>query len=176
MLPADVSAPPVSASPPAPLRATLQPLDPHVRTVWRIGAGLWWGLLVLAAAAWDVVSLFREGLLPPFVPTAAVLVLAVLYLWLVPRLKYGAWGYALHDTELHVRHGLFNRVATVVPLVRLQHLDVTQNILEKEFDLAKLIVHTAGTRHSTVTVPGLPHATAEALRDTMKAYVRDDAL
>ncbi len=154
----------------------LEPLHPSVRTVWRIGSGLWWGLLVLGAAAYDVVHLFRDGWLPTGVPTLTALLLAALYLWAVPRLRYRAWGYALFDDELHVARGVLNHVRTVVPLVRLQHIDVSQNILEKEFDLGKLIVHTAGTRHSTVTVPGLPHTVAEGLRDRMKAYVADDAL
>lgn len=154
----------------------LQPLHPSVLTVWRIGGGLWWGVLVLAGGAYDVVHLFRPGGLPPGVLTLGVLALAALYLWLVPRLRYRAWRYALLGDELHVERGVINRVKTVVPLLRLQHLDVSQNILEKEFELGKLIVHTAGTRNSTVTVPGLAHTEAEALRDQMKAYVADDAL
>lgn len=156
--------------------APLHPLHPNTLTVWRIGGGLWWGVLVLAAAAYDTVRLFRPGALPPFVPTVLVLVAACLYLWFVPRLRYRAWRYAVRDDELYVERGIFNRVHTVVPFARLQHLDVTQNILEKEFGLDKLVVHTAGTRHSTVTVPGLLHGDAEAMRDAMKGFVTDDAL
>ncbi len=161
---------PDAAAPP------LHPLHPSVQTVWRIGGGLWMGVLVLAAAAYDVVHLFAPGGLPAGVLTGAVLGAALLYLWLVPRLRYRAWRYALLPDELLVERGVFNHVCTAVPLVRLQHLDVSQSLLEKEFTLATLTVHTAGTRHSTVSVPGLPHATAQALRDEMKAYVSDDAL
>ncbi len=151
-------------------------LHPSILTVWRISGGLWWAVFVLAAGAWDVVSLFRPRALPPFIPTALVLIVAVLYLWLVPRLRYRVWRYALLGDELYVERGVFNRVRTIVPLPRLQHLDVTQNLLEREFDLGKLVVHTAGTRNSTVTVPGLMQNEAEALRDYMKAYVSDDTL
>lgn len=154
----------------------LHALHPSVLTIWRIRGGLWWGVFFLAAAAYDVVHLFRDGLLPPGVLSGAVLIVAGLYVWQVPRLRYRAWRYGLVGDELYVERGVLNRVKTVVPLLRLQHLDVSQNILEKEFDLGKLIVHTAGTRNSTVTVPGLAHAEAEALRDQMKAYVADDAL
>jgi uncharacterized protein len=63
-----------------------------------------------------------------------------------------------------------------VPLRRIQHLDVSQDILEREFGLGKLIVHTAGLRSSDVVLPGLQHEVAERLREEMKHYILEDAL
>jgi len=63
-----------------------------------------------------------------------------------------------------------------VPLRRIQHLDVSQDVLEREFDLGKLIVHTAGTRSADVVVPGLAYAEAEQFRDDLRNYITEDAL
>jgi uncharacterized protein len=72
--------------------------------------------------------------------------------------------------------GVFNRVFTIVPLRRIQHLDVSQDIFEREYDLGKLIIHTAGTRSSEVILPGLAIEEAERLRDEMKKVITDEAL
>ena len=70
--------------------------------------------------------------------------------------------------------GIINRVTTIVPLRRVQHLDVSQDIIEKEYALGKLIVHTAGTRSSEVILPGLLYHEAERLRDRIKLYITDE--
>jgi membrane protein YdbS with pleckstrin-like domain len=67
-------------------------------------------------------------------------------------------------------------VRTVVPLRRIQHLDVSQDIIEREFDLGKLIVHTAGTRSSDVVLPGLDFEEAERLRDELKNFILEDTI
>jgi membrane protein YdbS with pleckstrin-like domain len=151
-------------------------LEPEVVTVWRISAGLWWTVPILAAIAFDVVYLFRDAPLPPGVLTLSALVLATLYITLVPRLRYRFWRWQVVGDALHVERGIVNRVRTLVPLRRVQHLDVSQNLLEREHELGKLIVHTAGTQNHTVTLPGLRHDEAVALRDRLKAYLDADAL
>lgn len=151
-------------------------LEPSVKTVWRISAGLWWSVFVLAAVSFDVVSLFRDFVLPSGVLSATVLLLAVLYVTYVPRLRYRFWRWSVTGDALHVERGIWNRVRTLVPLRRVQHLDVSQNLLEREHELGKLIVHTAGTENHTVTLPGLNYAEAVALRERLKAYLDTEAL
>jgi membrane protein YdbS with pleckstrin-like domain len=63
---------------------------------------------------------------------------------------------------------------TVVPLVRVQHLDVVRGPLEKMFGTSTLVVHTAGTLNSTVTVPGLAPERAAEIRDVIREHVRTD--
>lgn len=154
----------------------MQPLAPAIQTVWRMRAGLTFGVLLLGALAYDVVHVFRAGWLPPFAASALVLVLGAAYVMLVPRLHYRIWRWSVEDDELHVRYGLWTRVHTIVPLRRIQHLDVAQGLIEREFGVARLVVHTAGTRDSTVTVPGLTRETAEAVRDRVRAYLATDPL
>jgi membrane protein YdbS with pleckstrin-like domain len=146
-------------------------LEPEVQTVWRIAAGLWWSVFVLAAVTFDVVFLFRDRLLPPGVLTGVTLTLAALYVTLVPRWRYRFWRWSVAQDALFVEYGIVNRVRTLVPLQRVQHLDVSQNLLEREHDLGKLIVHTAGTQNHTVTLPGLRYDEAVALRDRLKRYL-----
>ncbi len=151
-------------------------LEPSVKTVWRIAAGLWWSVFVLAAVSFDVVSLFRDFVLPSGVLSATFLLLAILYVTYVPRLRYRFWRWSVTGDALHVERGILNRVRTLVPLRRVQHLDVSQNLLEREHELGKLIVHTAGTENHTVTLPGLNYDEAVALRERLKAYLDTEVL
>lgn len=68
------------------------------------------------------------------------------------------------------------RVRTIVPLRRVQHLDIAQDLIEREFGLARIVLHTAGTRHSAVVLPGLRQEQAEALRDAIKRYLLEETL
>jgi uncharacterized protein len=155
----------------------MNPLNPAVQTVWRIKLGIFWGLLTIVAAVYETFQLLggNSFLFPGFRPLLA-LVAAILIVSLLPSLRYRFWRYALMDEELIVQRGIFNRVRTTVPLRRIQHLDVSQDVLEREFDLGKLIVHTAGSRSSDVVVPGLQMSTAERLRDELKHFILEDAV
>ena len=44
------------------------------------------------------------------------------------------------------------------------------------FGLSTLIVHTAGTHNSIVTLPGLATADAEDMRETIKGHIRQDMI
>lgn len=155
----------------------LEQLHPDVVKVWRIKQGLVAGVILLGALVYDVTNIFDETrAIPLFLLSGAVLAAAIAVLVFIPRLRYRFWRYALRKDELVLRYGVINRVRTIVPLMRIQHLDVSQDVVEREYDLGKLIVHTAGTRSSTVIVPGLELDLAERLRDDMKALIIDEAL
>ncbi len=156
---------------------TIRCLHASVRNIWRIkGAGLTF-LLLLPAFFYDLTHLFDPGSWLPFgIFSSTVVVLGLLYILVWPRLRYRAWGFALRPEELYTEHGVLNHVRTVVPLRRIQHVDVSQDLVEREFDLGRLVVHTAGSRSSDVVVPGLPLDEAERIRDEVKRFILEDPL
>ena len=87
-------------------------------------------------------------------------------------------GPALEPVEpgrlLQVVRGWLFHVDTIVPLVRVQHIDVTRGPVEKIFGVATLVVHTAGTHNSVVTLPGLSPERAAEIRDIIREHVRTD--
>ncbi len=147
----------------------MRPLDPRQIWVLRIRVAIFAAALVAvstaieaAADAWPM-----RGLMPGL----AVLIGLVLLLWL-PQRRYRAWSFREDEDELHVRHGLLVRMRTIVPFVRVQHIDLAQGPVERSLGLATLILHTAGTRGSSVRLPGLAQAEAEAMRDRVRARIR----
>ena len=152
----------------------MTPLEPGQLWVMRIRAAAV-ALLLLAAGAVAETVLRERFALPR---GAVVLPLLVPLAWLVffaPARRFRAWGYEMKGEELHVAHGLWTHVLTLVPLGRVQHIDISQGPLERAFAVCRLVLHTAGTLHSQVVVPGLSRATAEAMRDEIRGRIGRDA-
>jgi len=156
---------------------SVRSLDASVRTIWTIkGAGLV-VLLFLPVLFYDLTHLFAPDPWLPFgLLSGTVLGLGLLYCVAWPRLRYRAWGFALRPEELYKEHGVLNHVRTIVPLRRIQHVDVSQDLVEREFALGRLVVHTAGSRSSDVVIPGLPLPEAERIRDEIKRFILEDPL
>ncbi|MEM1128134.1 MAG: PH domain-containing protein [Bacteroidota bacterium] len=153
----------------------MERLHASIQTVWSIKLGLVWAVLLVAALAYELSHLFvDERTLPLGVLAGLVLVMGLSISLGLPRLRYRTWRYDLRPEELYLEYGILNRVRTIVPLRRIQHLDVSQDVLEREFELGKLIVHTAGSRSSDVVLPGLQYDHAEQLRDEVRTYVLRD--
>lgn len=171
------SAPPASTLSDVTSEDELRSLDASIQTVWRIKMIGLSALVFFAVFFYDLTHLFASDPWLPFgIPSAGVAVVATLYCWFWPRLRYQSWGMALRPEELYLEHGVLNHVRTVVPLRRIQHLDVSQDLLEREFALGRLIVHTAGSRSSDVVIPGLPLDEAERIRDEVKRFILEDPL
>ena len=151
------------------------PLERGQLWVMRIHA-LAIGALALAAGLLGE-AIVRDNVdLPPGIVTIPLLVLLLYPILVAPGRRYRAWGYAMDADELRIARGVWTRIETIVPLARVQHVDVSQGPIERTFGVCRLVLHTAGTMHSRVLLPGLARATAEALRDEVRGRIVQDAL
>lgn len=145
----------------------LTPLDPAYIRVMQIAAALQALILLIAAAVLEFAQLTVFGL---FVIPA--LLLAAWWIFIVPGRRYAHWGYALGNDRLRVERGYLFYSDTVVPLGRIQHIDVDQGPIMRRYDLATLTVHTAGNHGASVSLPGLRHADAVAMREAIREYIK----
>lgn len=102
---------------------------------------------------------------------AVVLLLAGLGWYAGSRLRHQRW--RLDATGLWLRRGRMWMTETRMPASRVQHLDVKHGPLERRRGLATVVLHTAGTRLTAVTVRGLEEADAQRLRDALSRQVDD---
>ena len=150
----------------------LMPVEPGYKNVLRAQLSLVWLVLTVAASIAGGVLLERSALaalLPLGVAAAALLVVIIVPERIHRRLRYG-----IGERLLQVARGWLFHTDTIVPFVRVQHLDVVRGPLDKMFGTATLVVHTAGTHNSVVTVPGLAPARAAEMRDIIRGHVRSD--
>ena len=75
---------------------------------------------------------------------------------------------------LETKHGIWFRIHQLLPLSRLQHVDLHSGPVERSFGLASLLLHTAGTQHASIVVPGLDAREAGRLRDELVAMIGGD--
>ncbi len=147
-------------------------VEPNYRHVIRARLAVTWATLAIAAVVADRLLLGDSAL--HGAPTIIVPLLAVLVVVIVPPRRYRRLRYRLTDRMLHSVHGWMFHTDTLVPFVRVQHLDVTRGPLDKLFGTASLVVHTAGTHNSIVTVNGLAPDRAAEIRDVIREHVRSD--
>lgn len=154
------------------LSPPLEAVAPGYKNVLRLRLALAWLPFVAGALVLDNVALDQEplyGLLSVALP-----LMALISVTLAPERLYRRLLYRLDARVLQVLRGWLFHTDTVVPFVRVQHLDVTRGPLDKMFGTATLVVHTAGTHNSIVTLPGLPPERAAEIRDIIREHVRTD--
>jgi len=150
-----------------------RPLPPRAKTLFALshGAmGLVFGipLVVLSlvfhvAPGWVVVPLI------PFVTASAGAMIGIK--------RHRSTGWRLDDDGFAYRRGRMWFTETRVPASRVQHLDLRHGPLERHWKLATLVIHTAGSKMSAVSVTGLDAEDAETLRDRLARQIEvDDAL
>lgn len=152
--------------------AALMHVEPGYRNVLRARLALLWLPLAAGAVILDQTAL--SGTPAHNAPTVVVPLLALISLTMAPQRIYARLRYGMSERLLQVVRGWLFHTDTIVPFVRVQHLDVHRGPLDKMFGTASLVVHTAGTHNSTVTVPGLAPARAAEIRDIIREHVRTD--
>ena len=154
---------------PETLAAPIQPVEPSYRNGLRLAAAAFWVPASLGALVVDRLILREfpfDGLLP-----ALVVLVALGAIVIAPNRIYRRLGYSVDGDFLRVVRGWLFHSDTIVPFVRVQHIDVNRGPLDKMFDTASLVVHTAGTHNSIVTLPGLLPDRAAELRELIRGSI-----
>jgi uncharacterized protein len=151
----------------------LQPVEPAYRSALRARAAIFWVPTFLAALVVDQQLLAAT----PFSSLLPVLIGAIGLgaIMVVPDRIYRRLGYAIDERLLRTVRGWLFHTDTVVPFIRVQHIDVTRGLVDKLFGTAVLVVHTAGTHNSIVTLPGLSPERAAEIREAIRSEIRADA-
>ena len=153
--------------------ADLQPVEPSYRNALRMQAAILWVPVF-------VIALIVDRMLLAETPVGALLPAVVGFIGfggiaVAPDRVYRRLGYAIDGRLLRTVRGWLFHTDTVVPFVRVQHIDVTRGPVDKMFGTASLVVHTAGTHNSIVVLPGLSPGRAGEIRDAIRGEIRADA-
>ena len=148
-------------------------LEPNQLWLMRIHA-LIAALVLGVAAIVSETAIMPQAGLPRGLVALPVLVLIGYMVLISPGRQFRAWGYRMDEEELHLRRGVWIETETIVPLDRIQHIDISQGPIERPLAVCRLVVHTAGTQHSRVVLPGLSRGDAERMRDEIRLRIRQD--
>jgi membrane protein YdbS with pleckstrin-like domain len=167
----------VSSGPPA-TPDDFHALDSRVVSVWRISSLIGIALLLLSLLPGVVIVAMREPAYLRWV-AGSWLALAAFFAWFCfwyPPRYYRSWSYRIDARVLETRSGRLIQRTRLLPLSRLQHVDIERGPLERAFGLASLVLHTAGTHSANIRIPGLEAGEATRLRDRLIEIGGDDAV
>lgn len=139
---------------------------------WKLTAIIFVGLLWLLTIVGMVLTiLFRWPLWYVIVASAISLLSTYLFVFLLPRLRWRRWRYEVFEQEIYIQHGIFIVKRTLIPMIRVQHVDTKQGPILKRYKLASLAISTAATIHE---IPALLEEDASELRDRISKLARVD--
>ena len=150
--------------------SVLHPVEPGYRNALRARAAFFWGPVFIASLVVNAVALSDtqfSGVLP-----AVIGLIGLSGIIVAPDRIYRRLGYAIDGRLLRTVRGWLFHTDTIVPFVRVQHIDVTRGPFDKLVGTATLVVHTAGTHNSVVTLPGLSPGRAAEIRDAIRSEIR----
>lgn len=140
------------------------------KTVWRIYGLLQSLAVLLLAIGGGVVTYFTEGPIWIYAVISVVwLIVFVLWVFVFPNIRHNIWRYEVREKEIEIQSGLFVVKNTLIPMVRVQHVDTAQGPILKRYNLADITISSAATEH---TIPFLILEEADELRARISELAR----
>lgn len=137
---------------------------------WRISAALSMIIVWLLVIAGFVVSyIFEFTYLYAIIGVILSIILTYLFVFLIPKLRYRRWRYEIFEQEIYIQHGILIQTRTIIPMIRVQHVDTKQGPILKKYQLATVSISTAATTHE---IPALVEEDASDLRDRISTLAR----
>jgi membrane protein YdbS with pleckstrin-like domain len=140
-------------------------LSPRAPFAWGLEQLVAWGA---ALAICSRVARHVDGLLATALWVVPLLGLLI-GTFLVPPLRAWRWRWDLRPDAIDIRHGTVSVRHTLIPLVRVQHVETQRGLVEQLFDLSSVEVHTAAGSHK---IPLLGQVEAFELRDRIASLTR----
>ncbi|MBT2681575.1 PH domain-containing protein [Bacillus sp. ISL-35] len=139
-------------------------------TVWKIAAGLYSLLVWLLAGgliAMTIIFDFQNWIIGAAIAVAVIY--SYLFIFLLPKLRWKRWRYEVREQEIELQYGVFIVKRTLIPMIRVQHVDTLQGPLLRKYGLSTVTVSTAATVHE---IPALDMEEAESLRTSISRLAR----
>jgi uncharacterized protein len=131
-------------------------------TVWRISGiitmVIGWSLTVTAII---LLHIFNGPFWISLILIILDLIFTYITIFLLPPLRWRRWRYDVREEEIELQEGILIVKRTLIPMIRVQHVDTVQGPILRKYHLASVIVNTAATAHE---IPALEESEAEELR------------
>jgi uncharacterized protein len=98
-----------------------------------------------------------------------ILIFSYLITFFFPKLRWKRWRYEVREQEIELQRGVFIIKRTLIPMVRVQHVDTQQGPLLRKYQLSTVMISTAATVHE---IPALEMEEAEELRQSISRLAR----
>jgi uncharacterized protein len=145
-------------------------ISPKALKVWRLHGVLQTLVLAVLVAGTVVLTMIFDW--PVWIMAAAIGVLLLftyLMIFFLPSMRWKRWRYEVREQEIELQRGLLIVKRTLVPMVRVQHVDTVQGPILKRYNLSTITISTAATVHE---IPALDTGEADELRHSISLLAR----
>lgn len=145
-------------------------ISPKALKVWRLHGVMQAAVLALVVAGVIVLSMIFDW--PVWIMASAIGVLLLfiyIMIFFLPTIRWKRWRYEVREQEIELQRGFIFVKRTLVPMVRVQHVDTVQGPILKRYDLSTITISTAATVHE---IPALDTGEADELRHSISLLAR----
>lgn len=149
----------------------LQPIHPGFKNILiiRFSIGLIvTGLLIAVLFVFIPLPLW----IPLLVSVLSLLIFTMIYMEFFIGFPIRQFG--LRELDIIYRHGFFVTKETIVPFSRIQHIEIKQDLLMRQYKLYALAIYTAGESTGDLKISGLDLDTAQKLKSKVLQKVEDE--
>lgn len=127
--------------------------------------------LLIVIAAFIVCALNDWTLIPAWIALGLTLLSFVSFTYLTPAYEYRSFSFEVFDEELEIQSGIWFRSNVLVPMNRVQHVELGSGPVMRKYNLASIKVVTAAKEHE---ISGLHRTDAEALKQQIGELAKVD--
>ena len=129
-----------------------QRVDKKAKTKWRFSRIIALIFAVIPLAALVLAIFYGIGAdegsetmkIIGWIAAGIIVLVQLLSIFIYPPIEYIQWAYMIAPDRIEIKKGIFYRTHTVIPISRIQHVAVTQGVLQRPFKLSTVQIHTAG--------------------------------
>ncbi len=153
-------------------------LDKRILIAWRIsriiGIIITGAILAIALSFLSRVDFIKPYLHYAFMGVGVLAVYMLVALFVYPVFEYKQWGYIITDDRVEIRHGIFFVRNTIIPIIRIQHITVSQGPIIRKLGISVVNIHTAS---GLFTIEGISNEEAGLIAEGLKSklYTRLEA-
>ncbi|WP_316824016.1 PH domain-containing protein [Pedobacter miscanthi] len=129
-----------------------------------INLSIFFGLLGIGLGS---LLLFVDEIRPNAVWIIPVYIVFVILFFLLFRLSFKKRGYAVRTHDVIYKSGVVAESTTIIPLNRIQHIELNEGIFSRIYKLGSLQVFTAGGQSGHIHISGIAINEAKSIRDLL---------
>lgn len=108
-----------------------------------------------------------------FIFTISIISLIIILLinsFISPTIEYKQWRYKITNDKIEFIEGIYFVRKVIIPIIRIQHIQLNQGPINKFFDLYDISIFTAGGQHK---IPNIDSERAEEISEYLKEVIKN---
>lgn len=148
-------------------------LDKSIISSWRVGRSIFTLCVIIAlfiAAFFPVDTVMGNRVkIGVIVVFSLILLYSILNVTVFPIIQYKRWSYFIDDEKIVINEGLLFISTIVIPIIRVQTIELERGPIDKKFSLATLNISLASGSHS---IPGILEDEANELVENLRLKLK----